>query len=122
MANLDRRSFVAGLGGAAAFLLTGDAARLSADAADPTGNTPDPSPQARRPNIVYILADDLGWGDLGIYNPHSAAPTPILDAFARQGLRFTDMHSSDAVCTPSRYSILTGRYCWRTGLTKGVLN
>ena len=79
------------------------------------------SRRSKRPNIVYILADDLGWGDLDVYNSFSAIPTPNANAFARQGMRFTDMHASSAVCTPSRYSILTGRYCWRSRLKKGVL-
>lgn len=74
------------------------------------------------PNIVYILADDLGWGDLGCYNPKSAVPTPNADRMAANGVRFTDMHSPSAVCTPTRYGILTGRYCWRSALKKGVLN
>lgn len=74
-----------------------------------------------RPNIVYILADDLGWGDLGCYNRESAVPTPNADRLAAQGIRFTDMHSPSAVCTPTRYGVLTGRYCWRTSLKKGVL-
>lgn len=74
-----------------------------------------------RPNIVYILADDLGWGDLGCYNAKSLVPTPNADRLAREGMRFTDMHSPSAVCTPTRYGILTGRYCWRTKLKKGVL-
>jgi arylsulfatase A-like enzyme len=77
---------------------------------------------AKKPNVVYILADDLGWGDLDVYNPHSAIPTPVANGFAREGMRFTDMHASSAVCTPSRYSILTGRYAWRSRLKKGVLN
>ena len=76
---------------------------------------------AARPNIVYVLADDLGWGDLGCYNRRSAVPTPNMDRLAGQGVRFTDMHSPSAVCTPTRYGILTGRYCWRTSLKKGVL-
>jgi arylsulfatase A-like enzyme len=76
---------------------------------------------SERPNIVYILADDLGWGDLDVYNSHSAIPTPNVNAFAQEGMRFTDMHASSAVCTPSRYSILTGRYCWRSRLQKGAL-
>lgn len=74
-----------------------------------------------RPNIVYVLADDLGWGDLGCYNHQSAVPTPNADRLARQGVRFTDMHSPSAVCTPTRYGILTGRYCWRSSLQQGVL-
>jgi arylsulfatase A len=75
-----------------------------------------------RPNVLYILADDLGWGDIDAYNHDSAVPTPNCNAFAKQGMRFTDMHASSAVCTPSRYSILTGRYSWRSRLKKGVLN
>ncbi|MDZ7640036.1 MAG: arylsulfatase [Bryobacterales bacterium] len=78
-------------------------------------------PQAARPNIVYILADDLGWGDLPCYNPLSAVPMPHADRLASQGVRFTDMHSPSAVCTPTRYGILTGRYCWRSSLKSGVL-
>ncbi len=74
-----------------------------------------------RPNIVYILADDLGWGDLGCYNRFSAIPTPNMDRLAREGMRFTDMHSPSAVCTPTRYGIMTGRYCWRSRLKEGVL-
>ena len=76
---------------------------------------------AERPNIVYILADDLGWGDLHCYNAQSAVPTPNADRLAKQGVRFTDMHSPSAVCTPTRYGILTGRYCWRSRLKEGVL-
>ncbi len=79
-------------------------------------------PADSRPNIVYILADDLGWGDLACYNPDTAIPMPNSNQLAREGMRFTDMHSSSAVCTPSRYSILTGRYCWRTPMKKSVLN
>ncbi|MCC6364529.1 MAG: arylsulfatase [Bryobacterales bacterium] len=74
-----------------------------------------------KPNIVYVLADDLGWGDLHCYNPLSAVPTPNADRLASQGVRFTDMHSPSAVCTPTRYGILTGRYCWRSRLKEGVL-
>jgi arylsulfatase A-like enzyme len=73
------------------------------------------------PNIVYVLADDLGWGDLDCYNPDSAIPTPYANHFAEQGVRFTDMHSPSSVCTPTRYGILTGRYCWRSRLKQGVL-
>jgi arylsulfatase A-like enzyme len=75
----------------------------------------------RPPNIVYVLADDLGWGDLDCYNPDSAVPTPFANRFAEQGVRFTDMHSPSSVCTPTRYGILTGRYCWRSRLKQGVL-
>lgn len=73
------------------------------------------------PNIVYILADDLGLGDLKVYNPESKVPTPNMDRFAAEGIRFTDAHSNSAVCTPTRYGILTGRYAFRTRLKSGVL-
>jgi arylsulfatase A-like enzyme len=74
-----------------------------------------------RPNIVVILCDDLGWGDPKCYNPQSKIPTPNIDRLAREGMRFTDAHSPSAVCTPTRYGLLTGRYCWRTSLKRGVL-
>jgi arylsulfatase A-like enzyme len=70
---------------------------------------------AGRPNIVFILADDLGYGDLGCYGAVKVE-TPQIDRLAGQGILFTDAHASAAVCTPSRYSLLTGRYCWRTQL------
>ena len=73
------------------------------------------------PNIVYILADDLGYGDLGCYNKSSKIPTPRLDQFATQGMRFIDAHSPSSVCTPTRYALLTGRYAWRTRLQRNVL-
>ena len=73
------------------------------------------------PNIIYVLADDLGYGDVGAYNPDSKIATPNIDKLARQGMRFTDAHSPSSVCTPTRYGILTGRYCWRSKLPKGVL-
>jgi arylsulfatase A len=76
----------------------------------------------QRPNIVVILADDLGYGDLGCYNPKSKIPTPHLDRLASQGTRFTDAHTPSSLCTPTRYGLLTGRYCWRTSLKRGVLN
>ncbi|MGZ0655416.1 sulfatase family protein [Coraliomargarita sp. W4R53] len=72
------------------------------------------------PNIIYILADDMGIGDLGCYGADKIA-TPHMDRLAAAGLRFTDAHSSSAVCTPSRYSILTGRNCWRTRLQQWVI-
>ena len=74
-----------------------------------------------RPNIVVILADDLGYGDLRCYNPQSKIPTPNLDRLAAEGLRFTDAHAPDAVCSPTRYGLLTGRYAFRSHLKKGVL-
>ncbi|MBI3875977.1 MAG: sulfatase-like hydrolase/transferase, partial [Verrucomicrobia bacterium] len=76
---------------------------------------------APRPNIVFILADDLGYGDLGCYNKDSKIPTPNLDRLASEGMRFTDSHAPTSVCTPTRYAILTGRYCWRSRLKSNVL-
>ena len=76
---------------------------------------------AERPNVVIILADDLGYGDPQTLNPESAIATPNLDRLAGQGMTFTDCHSPSAVCTPTRYGLLTGRYCWRSRLKRGVL-
>jgi len=76
---------------------------------------------ATPPNIVYILADDLGLGDVSSYNPKSAWQTPHLDRMAREGLRFDAAHSASSLCTPSRYALLTGRYAWRGPLKQGVL-
>ncbi|SHI70553.1 sulfatase family protein [Pseudozobellia thermophila] len=74
------------------------------------------------PNIVYIICDDLGYGDVAALNPERGKiPTPEIDALAREGITFTDAHSGSSVCTPSRYSILTGRYAWRSRLQEGVL-
>ncbi|WP_158971141.1 arylsulfatase [Paraglaciecola sp. L3A3] len=74
-----------------------------------------------QPNIVILFADDMGYGDIEAYNPDSKIPTPNLNKMAADGMAFTDAHTSSAVCTPSRYSILTGRYAWRTHLKRGVL-
>ncbi len=75
-----------------------------------------------RPNILVILADDLGYGDVQCYNPERGKiPTPNIDKLAAEGMRFTDGHSSSGVCTPSRYTLLTGRYHWRTRLQKGIV-
>jgi arylsulfatase A len=68
---------------------------------------------AKKPNILILYADDLGYGDLGSYNPESKIPTRHLDRLAEEGMRFTDGHSSSGICTPSRYAMLTGRYHWR---------
>ncbi|MEM1134781.1 MAG: arylsulfatase [Bacteroidota bacterium] len=73
------------------------------------------------PNIVLILADDLGYGDVSAYNPASKIKTPFIDKLASEGMRFTDAHTPSSVCTPTRYGILTGRYCWRSRLPVGVL-
>lgn len=74
----------------------------------------------RRPNIVMVLADDMGIGDIGAFNPSSLIPTPNIDKLVRESVSFDDAHSSSAVCTPSRYGLLTGRYCWRSPLKRGV--
>ena len=74
-----------------------------------------------KPNIIYILADDLGYGDLSIYNKNSKIFTPNIDSIGDEGMVFYDMHSTSSVCTPTRYSILTGEYAWRTRLKYGVL-
>lgn len=75
----------------------------------------------QKPNIIYILADDLGHGDLSCLNPDSKLRTVHIDKMAEEGMKFTDAHSNSAVCTPTRYGILTGRYAWRTTLQDGVL-
>lgn len=78
---------------------------------------------AGKPNIVYILADDLGYGDVQALNPaRGKIKTPHLDRLAAQGMTFTDAHSGSSVCTPTRYGLLTGRYAWRTRLQRGVLD
>jgi len=76
--------------------------------------------QESQPNVVLVLADDMGWGDLGCYGA-TKIPTPAMDRIAAQGLRATDCHSASAVCTPSRYALLTGRYAWRGPLKQRVL-
>ncbi len=83
---------------------------------------PMPASTDEKPNILFILADDLGIGDLGCYNSDSKIPTPAVNALAGQGIRFTDAHSPSGVCTPTRYGFMTGRYSWRTFLKSGVLN
>jgi len=69
---------------------------------------------------VLVLADDLGFGDIGAFNPDSLIPTPNIDRLAAESVAFDDAHSSSAVCTPSRYSLLTGRHCWRSPLKSRV--
>ena len=74
----------------------------------------------RPPNVVLVVADDLGWGDLGCYGATNIQ-TPQIDAIAARGTRFMDCHAASSVCTPSRYAILTGLYPWRSPLQAGVL-
>lgn len=83
--------------------------------------TPSCTRQQKTPNIVLILADDLGYGDPQVYNSESKIPTPNIDNLATEGMRFTDAHSPSSVCSPTRYGLLTGRYAWRTELKKSVL-
>lgn len=78
------------------------------------------NPFPPKPNIIIIMADDMGYGDPKCYNPESKIPTPNMDKLCQQGIRFTDAHSAASVCTPSRYGLLTGRYCWRSRLKKAV--
>ncbi len=80
-----------------------------------------PEEKAIPPNIIYILADDMGYGDVKALNPQSKIPTPHLDRLVGEGIHFTDAHTNSAVCTPTRYGILTGRYCFRSRLKSGVL-
>ena len=75
-----------------------------------------------KPNIVVLLADDLGYGDVQCNNPERGKiPTPNIDRLASEGMRFTDGHSSSGVCSPSRYTLLTGRYHWRSRLQAGIV-
>src|SRR5947208_698156 len=97
--------------GVACVLLLSALAAPGARAAEP----------AAKPNILYLLADDLGYGDVKCLNPSGKIATPHLDKLAAEGMIFTDAHSSSAVCTPTRYGILTGRYNWRSRLQRGVL-
>ena len=73
-----------------------------------------------KPNIVFILADDLGYGDLGCYGA-TKVKTPNIDRLAQEGMRFSAAHSPASVCTPSRYNLMTGRYCWRTWAGHGTV-
>ncbi|MCI0701799.1 MAG: sulfatase-like hydrolase/transferase, partial [Planctomycetia bacterium] len=76
---------------------------------------------ADKPNIVVILADDLGYGDVQHLNAYGWIATPNLDKLAKSGMTFTDAHSPSAVCSPTRYGLITGRYAWRSKLKSGVL-
>lgn len=84
--------------------------------------TSEKNTEFKNPNIIYILADDLGYGDVKCFNPEGKIATPNLDNMASNGVMFTDAHTSSAVCTPTRYGILTGRYNWRSSLKSFVLS
>ncbi len=79
------------------------------------------SHHTNNPNIVIILADDMGYGDVQSFNPESEIPTPNLNELSEQGIMFMDAHTPSSICTPTRYGLLTGRYCWRSSLKNGVL-
>lgn len=79
------------------------------------------SQAASHPNIVYIMADDMGIGDIAALNPEAKVKTPHLDQLVEQGMNFTDAHTASSVCTPTRYGLLTGRYPWRSELKEGVV-
>lgn len=98
----------------AGFCPDGDPAQASVrpDASDEDA-LPPALPAPERPHIILIMADDLGYGDVGAYNPDSRIPTPHIDALAAEGVRFTDAHAPGAVCTTSRYGLLTGRSPFR---------
>ncbi|MCA9030113.1 MAG: arylsulfatase [Planctomycetaceae bacterium] len=76
---------------------------------------------ADHPNIIFVLCDDLGYGDVACLNPECKIKTPHMDRVAAEGMMFTDAHSGSAVCTPTRYGVLTGRYAWRSKLQRSVL-
>lgn len=76
---------------------------------------------AGKPNIIFILCDDLGYGDVKCLNPDGKIATPSFDRLAKEGMIFTDAHSGSSVCTPTRYGVMTGRYAWRSKLQSGVL-
>ncbi len=78
--------------------------------------------QQQKPNIIFILADDMGYGDIETFNPQCKINTPNLNTLSEEGMMFTDAHTSSSVCTPTRYGLLTGRYNWRSRLKSGVLN
>ena len=75
---------------------------------------------SRKPNLIYIFADDMGSGDVSCFNESAGWKTEWIDRLAAEGMACSDAHSSSAVCTPSRYSVVTGRYNWRSVLKRGV--
>jgi arylsulfatase A-like enzyme len=102
-------------------LLTG-AFACSASAADAAPSAAPSGAGNARPNIIYILADDMGIGDVSAFNPKAIWKTPALDRLAQQGMIFNNAHAASAVCTPSRYALLTGRFAWRGTLKQGTTN
>lgn len=82
--------------------------------------TSTPNPPEERVNVIFIYYDDMGYSDMGAYDTSQTSLTPNLDTLASEGMMFTAGHSADGVCTPSRYAVMTGRYCWRTARKTGV--
>lgn len=76
----------------------------------------------KTPNVIFILADDLGYGDVSCFNENAKIITPNIDSLASSGVRFSNAHTSSSVCSPTRYGILTGRYSWRSTMKEGVLS
>ena len=111
MRGMKRRNFLGGALAAGAAVCAGPLVKTRPRAT--TG--------AAVPNIVFILTDDLGYGDPGCDNPASKIPMPAVNRIAARGVGFSDAHSPSAVCTPTRYGLLTGRYAWRTWLKSGVI-
>ena len=107
MPPIKRRTFLKGTGGAMATAALPSVLHQSASSQN-------------RPNILFILADDMGYGDVNFLNENSKIPTPNIDRIGREGRYFTDAHSPSALCTPTRYGVLAGQYCWRTRITRGV--
>lgn len=105
MPPIKRRTFLKGAAAAAATM--------------PSMLSPSSNAQTR-PNVVFILADDMGYGDVGYLNENSKISTPNINRIGQEGRYFTDAHSPSALCTPTRYGVLTGRYCWRTRITRSV--
>ena len=103
-------------------LATGCGGASASSDSGPPGPPGTPNGRAHPPHIVVVLADDLGFGDPQCYNPDSKVATPHLDRLAAEGMLFTDAHSPSAVCSPTRYGLLTGRYCWRSPLQREVVS
>ncbi|OVE79704.1 hypothetical protein BVY01_01870 [bacterium I07] len=111
---MNRRQFLGSLGiGLSSLIMS----RCSRDSKRKPGSV-DTDANQDRPNIVFIMADDMGYGDPGCYNPQSRTPTPNIDKLASEGVRFTHAHAPGAWCVPSRYGLLTGRYPFRVDLSK----
>ena len=104
------RYFCSRISFALAYAVIGVAMLLSADGVSATGTPSD------KPNVVIILADDMGYGDPGCFNPDSKIKTPNIDRLAAEGMRFTDAHAPGSVCVPSRYGLMTGQYPGRKKL------